>query len=430
MEIQQTDSELGRHLLTARGFHWIYGTGGDPYALTLRAESDDPPALARRIREEGALHRSATGAWVTGRHGTGAAVLADPRLGLRHHDLPGPQRHVFSDAWSDPRLCHVIPLDDAFLHLDGADHDRVARACAPVSGERAAERHRDLVERVQREIAEKLDDTFDLTADFARRAAVEVAAALLGVPGELRDRFARLCLDAAPALDAVLCPQPLPVTRRLLDAVAALRDLLGRLVATRRTTPGDDLLGTVLGAAPPGPAGEDDALAAGMLTAVVGVELTTVLIGNAFEALLAHPGQWQLLGDGERTAADAVEEVLRYAPPVRLESRVAAQDLELAGHEVPAGGQVVVHVGAANRDPEVYLAPDRFDITRAPKERHLSLAGPHTGFAGPLARLQAEVAVRTLRELRPGLESAGDAPRRMRSPVLGGFLRFPVTTAG
>ncbi|GGW19126.1 cytochrome P450 [Streptomyces capoamus] len=424
-QVQQTDSELGRHLLTARGFHWIYGTGGDPYALTLRAESDDPVALARRIREsETPLWQSATGAWVTGRHATAADVLADPRLSLRHADLPGLQRHVFSDAWSNPKLCHIIPLDRAFLHASGADHERWRRAAEPALGEAAADGRRKSAERVHQETADGLGASFDLMADYSRPVAVEAAAALLGVPDAQRDRFSRACVALGVALDAALCPQPLVVTRRLVEAIEDVRDLVGGLVTARQAEPGDDLLSTVLRAGSPA-----DALAVGVLTAAAGVEITAGLINNAVEALLAHPRQWALLGEDAELAAGAVEETLRYAPPVRLESRIAAEDLTLAGQDVPADAQVVVHVGAANRDPGVFLSPEHFDITRPVGQGHLALSGPHTSLFGAFARLQAETAVRTLRERHPRLAPADGVQRRMRSPVLGGVLRFTLTSS-
>ncbi|MGC5563068.1 cytochrome P450 family protein [Streptomyces sp. FR-108] len=428
--VQQTDSELGRHLLTARGFHWIYGTSGDPYALTLRAESDDPVVLARRIREaETPLWQSAAGAWVTGRHAVAAEVLADQRLSLRHADLPGLQRHVFSDAWSNPLLCHIVPLDRAFLHAPGADHARWERSAAPVLGGAAADGHRKHADRVHQETADRLGASFDLMADYSRPAATEAAAALLGVPDDRRERFAQACLALGVALDAALCPQPLAVTRRLDEAVEDVRALVADLVAARRTEPGDDLLSTVLGAGGSGAPAAEDALAVGVLTAAVGVEFAAGLINNAVEALLAHPRQWALLGENPELAAGAVEETLRYAPPVRLESRIAAEDLTLAGQDIPAGAQVVVHVGAANRDPEVFLAPDHFDLTRPVGQGQLALSGPHTSLFGAFARLQAETAVRTLRERHPQLAPADGVQRRMRSPVLGGVLRYTLTTS-
>ncbi|MCX4766663.1 P450-derived glycosyltransferase activator [Streptomyces sp. NBC_01275] len=426
---RQTDSELGRHLLTARGFHWIYGTSGDPYALTLRAESDDPALLTRRIRDEaGPLWQSAAGAWVTGRHAVAAQALADPRLSLRHADLPGPQRHVFSDAWSNPQLCHIVPLDRAFLHASGADHARWERSAAPVLGAAAAEGHRKSAELVHQETADGLGESFDLMADYSRPTAVAAAAALLGVPAAQRDRFAEACLALGVALDAALCPQPLAVTRRLEEAVEDVRALVGDLVAARRGEPGDDLLSVVLRAEDSAVFAQD-ALAVGVLTAVVGVEFAAGLVNNTLEALLAHPLQWAMLGESPDLAAGAVEEALRYAPPVRLESRIAAEELELGGQVVPAGAQVVVHVGAANRDPEAFLAPDHYDLTRPAGQGRLSLAGPHTGLFGAFARLQAETAVRTLRERHPELTPAGGVLRRMRSPVLGGVLRFPLATS-
>jgi cytochrome P450 len=131
------------------------------------------------------------------------------------------------------------------------------------------------------------------------------------------------------------------------------------------------------------------------------------LIGNGTLALLRHPEQLALLRDDPSLARHAVEEVPRYDAPVQYAPRIALEDLELHGVRMERGRQAVVLIGSANRDPEAFDEPDRFDITRS-DSRHLAFGlGIHFCLGAPLARLEGEVAFaalatrfRTLRLLR------------------------------
>jgi glycosyltransferase auxiliary protein len=177
-------------------------------------------------------------------------------------------------------------------------------------------------------------------------------------------------------------------------------------------------------------ANPEDALAAAMLLVVAGIEVAANLTCNAVAVLLDHTDQWQVLSADTDLAAGAVEETLRFDPPVRLENRITTEDIELAGQQIPADTQLVVVVGAANRDPAVFPDPDRFDITRKSEVEQLALSGGlYGGFVAPLARLQAEVAVGALAARFPALRLREGVLRRMRSPVVRGVLRFPVSTA-
>ncbi|MGH3982313.1 MAG: hypothetical protein ACRDST_06410, partial [Pseudonocardiaceae bacterium] len=98
MSITATDSELGRHLLTVRGFQFVMGALGDPYALLLRGETVDPEPMGRQVRERGPLYRSNMATWVTADAARAAQLLQDPRLGTRHPDSAGAQDHVFQQV--------------------------------------------------------------------------------------------------------------------------------------------------------------------------------------------------------------------------------------------------------------------------------------------------------------------------------------------
>jgi cytochrome P450 len=166
-----------------------------------------------------------------------------------------------------------------------------------------------------------------------------------------------------------------------------------------------------------------------VLLLVAGFETTVNLIGNAVNALLDHPDQWRALcADPAGLAPKAVEETLRYDPPVQRTGRFALEDVELAGTPVRRDQYVVTLLGAANRDPEVYAEPDRFDITRDQTADHLAFSsGIHYCLGQPLARLEATVALRALAEQMPGLRRAG-ATRRRNATIIRGPILLPVRT--
>jgi pimeloyl-[acyl-carrier protein] synthase len=143
---------------------------------------------------------------------------------------------------------------------------------------------------------------------------------------------------------------------------------------------------------------------------VAGNETTTNLIGNGLHALLKHPDQLRRVADDRTLIPSAVEEMLRYDSPVQLTTRAANTDLDLSGTRIKQGDFVYLFIGAANRDPAQFDHPDRFDVSR-PDNKHLAFgAGHHFCLGAPLARLEAQVAIRTLLRRYPRLRLAGDDP--------------------
>jgi cytochrome P450 len=165
-----------------------------------------------------------------------------------------------------------------------------------------------------------------------------------------------------------------------------------------------------------------------VLLLVAGFETTVNLIGNAVNALLDHPDQWAALcADPHTLAPKAIEETLRFDPPVQRTGRYASEATELAGFEVRPGRFVVTLIGAANRDPDVYADPDTFDITRTPEAEHLAFsAGIHYCIGQPLATLEATIALQTLAERMPSLRRAGRV-RRRNATTIRGPQRLPVS---
>ncbi|RAY12714.1 P450-derived glycosyltransferase activator [Actinomadura craniellae] len=416
----KTDSELGRALLTYRGIQWIIGTKGDPYALLLRVASDDPHELGRQIRDRGPLYWSSAGVWVTADHELGAAALRDSRLGSRPPtpDPPAGEAEDEPMPWDVPVLRDVLPLGGLPVERDRAEYTRLHRLVEPLAGGDAAQRRTADVTDTYQRLAAGLDERFDLMTDLARPAAAAFAGALLGLPPERHARFAELHEGAVGLLDATLIPPNLRSARALTAALSGMSELLEEHVEPGR----DGLLG--LPSPEPG-----DVLAASMLFAVVGAETAANLVCNALAALLDDPAQWKLLRDDPGLAPAAVEETLRYAPPIRLRRLYATEDFELAGRQVETGNELVVVVEAANRDPRVHTDPDRFDIQRTSRAEHLSLSGDdlYPGIIAPMVRMQAAAGVRAIAAAWPEIARTGDVLRRLRSAITAGVLRFPVS---
>lgn len=438
---QLSDSELGRILLSLRGVQWVIGTKNDPYALLLRAASDDPNALGTRIREQGALYRSSADAWVTGHYQVAAAALRDPRLSARpagSDDADPPEDGTAGSAapdadpmpWDVPALRDVLPPDRAFLALERSHIDRLRRLLQKLP----IDQYQPETTGIYRRNLRRHAGEFDLMTDVALPSAIDAACDLLGLSTHERERFAELVGGAVCALDAILCPPQLKTAKGLIASIDGIRELLTASIADKRRSSGEGLIAELLRATDE----PDEVLAVCVLLAVSGVTVSADLVCNAMAVLLDHPEHWKDLCEEPGRAADVVEETLRYAPPIRLRQLFAREDVELGGQEIATGEEIIVAVAAANRDPEVFRDPERFDPTRFAHENaeagttptaHLSLhRETETGLLAPVIRAHAISAIRLIATEAPTVRRTGPVLRRLRSPVTGGVLRFPVAT--
>ncbi|MFH0520377.1 P450-derived glycosyltransferase activator [Streptomyces sp. M41] len=368
--------ELGRRLQRAQGEVWLRRVQGDPYADLLRGHAEDPRPCHERIRALGPLWRSSMGAWVTADHGLAATLLGEP---WPYGPVTGDDVHV--------------PVDGAGLGGDTAHYERLRRAAQPLFTPAA------VTEVCRRAVAE-LGSTFDLVTDLAERVPVDLLADRFGLPPEGRRDLADACAAAGVVLDGLLCPQRLDVTRRAVTAV----DRLPALLAST-----DD----------------EQATEAAVLLAAAGVRTTARLVTSAVEALVDRPEEWSRVADDPAYAAPVVAEVLRHDSPVQLHAVTARAAGEFAGQRVAAGERVVVLVGAANRDPEVFADPDRFEPGRP---ADALLPGLHHRVTLPFARAQAEAVLRALVAAGPPPRRSGPPLRSRRSPVTRHLLSCPLAT--
>jgi cytochrome P450 len=381
----------------------------DPMALLqLRPGRENPYAIYESLRARGRLVPTRLGNYVTTSHPVSNAVLRDRRLGAR------------PDGAVD-----TSELNLSFLEMNPPDHTRLRRVALPAFSPKAVATYGPRIEDTVSALLDKAiaAGSVDFVAALAAPLPIAVITDLLGVPDADSAEFARVGRLIGSALDGI---RSLRHARQLDAADQQLKLMFENLFALRRREPRDDIVSHLVTAG-----GDqitpDEMLPMCVLLLVAGFETTVNLLGNTVLTLLDHPDQWRdLCADPAGLAPKAVEEGLRYEPPVQRTGRVARQPLELDGKPVRTGQWVITLIGAANRDPEVYPDPNRFDIHRAPGPEHLAFSsGIHYCVGQPLARLEATIALRVLAERAPRLRRIGPVVRRNANTVRGP-LRFPV----
>jgi cytochrome P450 len=238
-----------------------------------------------------------------------------------------------------------------------------------------------------------------------------------------RAEFRRIFLTMLGADD----PHPAPEAARRAEAAsieleAYVRDLVG----VRRSCPGDDVFSLLVERHDGGGLDTAELSATVVLLLGAGVVTTTNLIGNGLLALLHHRPEMDRLWADPAVVDSAVEEMLRYDTPVQLVSRQVLADVEVEGARLRQDDNVVVLLGAANRDPAWFPEPDGFDISR-PDNGHLAFAwGSHFCLGARLARLETQLVFGGLRRRFARLDLAGE-PRRRPGLALRGLESLPLT---
>ncbi|MFD3399126.1 cytochrome P450 [Kribbella sp. NPDC058693] len=325
-------------------------------------------------------------------------VLRNPGFGIR------------TDPSSQPAL---ELMRRSILRSNPPEHGRMRSLISQVFTPRRVAALQPAIENAVDDLLGSLPAEVDFMDRFAFQLPVTVICELLGVPASERDRFRPLASDLTAALELTDASDE--------SADAAARELGGYFVRLIRDPAPGSLVGALVAArdAGDGRLSDEELLANLILLLVAGFETTTDLLGNGLAILIGQP---HLASD----PAAFVEEVLRYDSPVQVTTRVARTDgLSAAGVSMPAGSDLILLLGAANRDPARFPEPDRFDPSRADNKPLSFGAGAHICLGNSLARLEAKVAFARLVDRFPTIAPAGPATRRDRL-VLRGYRTLPV----
>ena len=393
----------------------------------------DPYSVYAALRQTNPVHRSPLGFWVLTRHRDCLAMLRDKRASSdgRNIDVgrfPALRDEALLDeSGSGTVLAEMAP----FLFRDPPDHTRLRGLVQKAFTPRVVEALRPRVE----EICEALLDEAlerggcDLVADYAYPLPVQIIVEMLGVPAEDHEQFRVWSGALARGLDPDFLLTPEAVQQRLSGILNFVQYFAG-LIEQRRRTPGDDLLTGLIQTEERGDVlSQGELLSTCILLLVAGHETTVNLIGGGALALLEHPDQLARLREDPALVRSGVEEMLRYVAPVQLTGRVALEPIDIDGAVIEPGEFVMLLIGSANRDPDVFSEPERFDLGRT-DNNHLGFGfGIHHCLGAPLARLEAQVALSALLRRAATITLADEELRYKDNVILRGLESLPVQLA-
>ncbi len=383
----------------------------------------DPYPHYRCLQAAEPVCRDPLGFWLVSRHAEVSAILRDPRFGKDFSVVVDNRVSAIRGGSSAPLVAEIARW---MLNRDPPDHTRlrtlVSRAFTREAVERLRPRIRDIVDDLLAKVAEC--GSMDVVAEFAYVLPVTVICELLGLPPEDHVH----CRAWAEAISRGL--DPLQTEETVAQADAAVLELSAYLkgfLSKRRCNLGDDLLSGLVVAEQEGSRlTEDELISMVILLFFAGHQTTRDLISNGILTLLQHPAQATRVRSDPSLIANTLEELLRYEPPVQMVPRYARQDVSLGGIRISAGEQLLLLLGAANRDPERFTDADSLDVDRPDAAAHLTFGrGAHFCLGAALARAEAHIAISTTLAL-PDLELACQVPRWRPQIALRSLEELPV----
>jgi cytochrome P450 len=398
-----------------------------PNALSLTDLLDpevlaNPYPLYRRLRESDPVHWDPfLHAWVVTRY-------ADVLHVLHHYSAARTPTAEQLDAMG---LADLAPCANMMvkqmLFLDAPAHTRLrslaAFAFTPARVAVLRRRIQSIAERLVLNVEH--NGRMDLIADLAAPLPAMITAEMLGVPAEDHTLLKMWSADFAEMLGNFQHnPGRLArVLKSLEDMTAYFRDA----IRDRQAHPREGLIHSFLTAQIDGTRfSQDEVIANCVITMVGGQETTTNLIGNGMLSLLRNPAELRKLQADPALVPSAVEEMLRYESPSQQTARLAPDDVELGGKQIRKRQAVIAVMAAANRDPERFPDPDRFDITRT-DNRHLGFGwAAHFCFGAPLARLEAQIVFDTLLSRFAGFQLDAEPLTWRHNLGLRGLTALPI----
>jgi len=363
----------------------------------------DPYPTLHRLRDEDPVHRNPDGSVFLTRH-------ADCLKVYQSRDMLSDKTEEFSKKFSQCPLQkhHTTSL----VFNDPPYHTVVRKLLSGAFTPRKLAEFEPLIDGIVDKLLDQVEDMgeLDLIEHFAKVLPTEIISFMLGIPENLRPELRDFSLAILGALDPVV---PQDRMNRGNEAVERFSEILDDLINHRRANPegahqGEVLEALIFGEHDGRRLTQDELIQNCIFLLNAGHETTTSLVSNSIGTLLKAPDQHRLLLNDPTHIETAVEEFLRVESPVQMGNRTAGNDIELSGGEVlPKGTYIHTSIAGANRDPDVFDAPDRVDITRKPNRHIAFITGIHVCLGATLARIEGRIAIGKFVQRFPKLASNG-----------------------
>ena len=383
---------------------------------------NDPYPVYATLREHAPVFKTPLGFWVVALHQHVSVLVKD-----RHFGKQFQKRISLRHGEAYLREPAIRSLSQMMLVQDPPVHSRLRGLVTKAFTTRSIDALRPRIEQLANSLIDEVIGAgeMDVIADFAHKLPVQVICDMLGIPESHRENFTRGSQVSGRLIDpAPLTPEELASAN---GRTQASQSYFKSLFELRRADPGNDLTSLLVAAEEAGDSLSDEELTANiMLLFGAGHETSSNLIGNGLLALHHNPAQLTLMQKGDINWPDAIEELLRYDSSVQLTSRMSAEPVQFGDVEIPSDEQIVGLLGSANRDPAVYDRPEELDLTRSGVRAMSFGGGIHICLGARLARLEGEIAFKTLMHRIPDLElPQKDAPSWRKTLTLRGLETLP-----
>ena len=379
------------------------------YAEFCEGRLADPYPLLAWLRSNDPVHWSPTlGSWILTRYDDVVEGLLDRRFA---NDRIAASMDVLPPDVRETCAPHGVHVSNWLGYTDPPKHTRLRALLrttfTPARAHAMEPRIRELTDALLDEVCEA--DEPDLAGGLAFPLPARVICEILGIPLPRAEAFHRWSDDMG-GFTGNIGPTLVEIAPRAMASYVELEEFIAEMVAERRRHPQDDLIAHLASAEAEGGLSRTELTGLSVFSLMAGHETTSGLISSALAIVLSDESLRVALSVDPSCYPRAIEEILRLEAPIQFSPRLVAEDLEKRGRMLRKGDVVMLHLGAANRDPERFSDPDRLDLDR-PNNRHLSFAwGPHFCLGAPLARTEATIALSRVLERFPDVRLIDPEP--------------------
>ena len=383
----------------------------------------NPYPTYERLRTEDPIHKSLFGTWIITRYADAVSILNDKRFNVDNL----PERLQLKSAYLKEGDLQTLSqtINQWLLFLNPPDHTRLKRIVTPAFSSTAVEAVRQKIHTIFDDLLAKVKQKgeMDIITDLANPLSALTIAEIFGLP---REDYTKLIRWASEEFFILQQTWSLEAYQHQNQVVTENKEYLAEKVAELKKEQNDGLISYLINQKNvENQLTEEEIISTCMVINIGAKDTTSSLIGNSILALLTHPESLDYLQQNPKEIKNAVEEFLRYDSPIQTVHRRAMEDVEMAGKVIPSGDTVIIHIGAANRDPEEFTNPDQLDFTR--QNRHIAFGGGiHHCLGIFLAKIEAQIAINTLIQSLPDIRMNTDKLDWHESIALRGLKTLPV----